>query len=75
MESEKKWCWGGGGQVWEKKPVGKKEPLFASRCAGKDWWWELHEQSGLTFPFLPAARKKKVTQRLLGVAVLDYTSL
>lgn len=55
--------------------MGKKEPLFASRCAGKDWWWELHEQSGLTFPFLPAARKKKVTQRLLGVAVLDYTSL
>lgn len=48
---------------------------FATRYAGKAQWWQLLEQSVLTSPFPPAARGEKVTQRLLGIAVLDYASL
>lgn len=72
-ESEKKWwVWGAGmGEVTAEEG----NSLFASRYAGKDRWWQLLEQSALTSPFPAAARGEKVTQRLLGVAVLDYASL
>lgn len=72
-ESEKKWWfWGAGmGEVAEEGG----NSCFATRYAGKDGWWQLLEQSALTSPFPPAARVEKVTQRLLGIAVLDYASL
>lgn len=73
MESEKKWWfWGAGmGEV----AAGRGNSCFAFRYPGKDWWWQLLEQSALTSPFPPAARGEKVNQRLLGIAVLDSASL